>query len=87
MSAGSVSRSLSFLNIKINSVKFQDKGFTPEEARGLCEALENARFDYVELSGGTYESLAFKHKREGAKKREEGGVLLGIRRADRQASF
>jgi hypothetical protein len=36
----------------------------------VCEALENARVDYVESSGGTYESLAFKHKREGTKKRE-----------------
>jgi 2,4-dienoyl-CoA reductase-like NADH-dependent reductase (Old Yellow Enzyme family) len=40
------------LGIKINSVEFQDKG--PREGR----------FDYVELSGGTYESLAFKHERE-----------------------
>lgn len=58
------------LGIKINSVEFQDKGFSPEEAKGLCEALEKARFDYVELSGGTYESLAFRHKRESTKKRE-----------------
>lgn len=58
------------LGIKINSVEFQDKGFTPEEARGLCKVLENTRFDYVELSGGTYESLAFKHQRESTKKRE-----------------
>jgi 2,4-dienoyl-CoA reductase-like NADH-dependent reductase (Old Yellow Enzyme family) len=58
------------LGIKINSVEFQDKGFTPEEAKGLCEAFENARFDYVELSGGTYESLAFKHQWESTKKRE-----------------
>lgn len=58
------------LGIKINSVEFQDKGFSPEEAKGLCEALEKARFDYVELSGGTYESLAFEHKRESTKKRE-----------------
>ncbi len=58
------------LGIKINSVEFQDKGFTPEEANGLCEALEKARFDYVELSGGTYESSAFKHERESTRKRE-----------------
>ena len=55
--------------IKVNSVEFQDKGFTPEDARGLCQALDQAKFDYVELSGGTYESLAFGHKRE-ARKRE-----------------
>ncbi|PQE07835.1 hypothetical protein CJF32_00002971 [Rutstroemia sp. NJR-2017a WRK4] len=58
------------IGIKINSVEFQDKGFSPEEAKGLCQALEGARFDYVELSGGTYESLAFGHKRESTKKRE-----------------
>lgn len=58
------------VGIKINSVEFQEGGFSPEEAKALCQALENARFDYVELSGGTYESLAFQHKRESTKKRE-----------------
>jgi 2,4-dienoyl-CoA reductase-like NADH-dependent reductase (Old Yellow Enzyme family) len=58
------------VGIKVNSVEFQDGGFSPEDAKGLCEALEKARFDYVELSGGTYESLAFKHKRDSTKKRE-----------------
>jgi hypothetical protein len=32
--------------------------------------LEENKFDFVELSGGTYESLAFEHKRESTKKRE-----------------
>jgi 2,4-dienoyl-CoA reductase-like NADH-dependent reductase (Old Yellow Enzyme family) len=58
------------IGIKINSVEFQEKGFTTEDAKGLCQALEQARFDYIELSGGTYESLAFGHKRESTKKRE-----------------
>ena len=58
------------VGIKINSVEFQDKGFTPEEARELCAMLEANKFDFVELSGGTYESLAFGHKRESTKKRE-----------------
>ena len=44
------------LGIKLNSVEFQDKGFTPEEAKKLCAMLEENRFDFVELSGGTYES-------------------------------
>jgi 2,4-dienoyl-CoA reductase-like NADH-dependent reductase (Old Yellow Enzyme family) len=47
--------------IKINSVEFQEGGFSPEEARALCQALELDRFDYVELSGGTYESFAFEN--------------------------
>ncbi|KAK8073240.1 hypothetical protein PG994_004139 [Apiospora phragmitis] len=47
------------LGIKINSVEFQERGFTPEEAATLCEALEGAGFDYVETSGGTYEAAYF----------------------------
>ncbi|KAL8831922.1 MAG: hypothetical protein Q9170_005084 [Blastenia crenularia] len=58
------------LAIKINSAEFQDKGFTPEECKHLCASLEENKFDFVELSGGTYESLAFQHKRESTKKRE-----------------
>lgn len=58
------------LGIKINSVEFQDKGFNAEECKQLCAQLEANRFDFVELSGGTYESLAFEHKRESTKKRE-----------------
>ena len=58
------------LGIKINSVEFQDKGFNAEECKQLCGQLEANRFDFVELSGGTYESLAFNHKRESTKKRE-----------------
>ncbi|KAI4102993.1 MAG: hypothetical protein L6R37_004075 [Teloschistes peruensis] len=58
------------LAIKINSVEFQSEGFPAEECKQLCAALEAHRFDFVELSGGTYESLAFSHKRESTKKRE-----------------
>ncbi|TKX18186.1 NADH-dependent flavin oxidoreductase nadA [Elsinoe australis] len=58
------------VGIKLNSVEFQDKGFAPEEAKTLCSLLEQNKFDFVELSGGTYESLAFGHKRESTKKRE-----------------
>ena len=58
------------IGIKLNSVEFQEGGLQPEEAKTICEALEKAKFDYIELSGGTYESLAFGHKRESTKKRE-----------------
>jgi hypothetical protein len=36
----------------------------------LCRILERETFDFVELSGGTYQSLAFQHKRESTRKRE-----------------
>jgi len=58
------------VGIKLNSVEFQDKGFDTEDAKKLCQLLEENSFDFVELSGGTYESLAFEHKRESTKKRE-----------------
>ena len=59
------------VGIKLNSVEFQAGGFSAEECRDLCNALENqGQFDFVELSGGTYEQLAFVHKRESTKKRE-----------------
>lgn len=58
------------LGIKLNSVEFQDKGFGTEEASTLCKTLEENGFDFVELSGGTYEKLAFGHKRDSTKKRE-----------------
>lgn len=58
------------VGIKINSVEFQQSGFSPEEAKELVSLLETHKFDFVELSGGTYESLAFIHKRESSKKRE-----------------
>lgn len=58
------------LGIKINSVEFQKGGFDTEECKKLCASLEANKFDFVELSGGTYEELAFVHKRESTKKRE-----------------
>jgi 2,4-dienoyl-CoA reductase-like NADH-dependent reductase (Old Yellow Enzyme family) len=59
------------IGIKLNSVEFQDGGFSAEECRDLCSSLENeGQFDFVELSGGTYQSLAFSHQRESTKKRE-----------------
>ncbi|KAF7591700.1 hypothetical protein BBP40_001213 [Aspergillus hancockii] len=58
------------LGIKINSVEFQADGFTPAEAQQLCQILEQNEFDFVELSGGTYEALAFSRKRESTQTRE-----------------
>lgn len=58
------------LGIKLNSVEFQEKGLQPDEAKELCKLLEGATFDFVELSGGTYQQLAFQHQRESTRKRE-----------------
>lgn len=58
------------ISIKLNSIEFQDEGVQADEARELCALLEENRFDYVELSGGTYQQLAFEYKRESTRKRE-----------------
>ena len=58
------------ISIKLNSVEFQDEGIQPEEAKDLCAMLEENGFDFVELSGGTYQQLAFEHKRDSTRRRE-----------------
>lgn len=58
------------LGIKINSVEFQTDGFSPADAKELVQLLEAHTFDFVELSGGTYEAMGFKHERESSRKRE-----------------
>jgi len=57
------------ISIKINSAEFQSGGFQPDECRTVCQHLEELGLDFVELSGGTYEELAFK-RRESTGKRE-----------------
>jgi 2,4-dienoyl-CoA reductase-like NADH-dependent reductase (Old Yellow Enzyme family) len=59
------------LGIKVNSVEFQDGDFVTAEAREICRSLERESFDFVELSGGTYEKILMYHGwRESTKKRE-----------------
>lgn len=56
--------------VKVNSVEFQPGGTSPEDCKNLCIQLEEARVDFVDLSGGTFEGRAFEHKKESTKKRE-----------------
>lgn len=39
------------------------KGTSPDDFKFLCTRLEQARLDFLELSGGTFESRAFQHKK------------------------
>ena len=56
--------------VKINSVEFQPGGQTPDDCKNLCIKLEQAKVDFVDLSGGTFEGRAFEHKKESTKARE-----------------
>ncbi|KAF7551851.1 hypothetical protein G7Z17_g4697 [Cylindrodendrum hubeiense] len=58
------------VSAKLNSVEFQDGGVTPADANELCERLEALGFDFVELSGGTYEALGMGYEKESTQKRE-----------------
>ena len=59
------------LGMKLNSVEFQDGGFSPEEAAELCRLLQDEiELDFVELSGGTVEKMVMEHVKESTRKRE-----------------
>jgi 2,4-dienoyl-CoA reductase-like NADH-dependent reductase (Old Yellow Enzyme family) len=46
------------VGIKLNSADFQRGGFTEEESRSVVAALAKEGLDLIEVSGGSYESLA-----------------------------
>ncbi|KAF5004309.1 hypothetical protein FDECE_9194 [Fusarium decemcellulare] len=58
------------VSAKLNSVEFQDGGVTADEARELCERLEQLGVDFVELSGGTYERMALTWEKDSTRQRE-----------------
>ncbi len=45
--------------VKLNSADFQKGGFTEEESLEVVKMLDNEKIDLLEISGGTYEKLAF----------------------------
>lgn len=65
------------ISVKLNSSDFQKGGFTEEESLEVVKMLDNEKVDLLEISGGTYEKLAFfllnnegKEVKESTKKRE-----------------
>ncbi|KAK1623321.1 hypothetical protein BDP81DRAFT_465520 [Colletotrichum phormii] len=58
------------LAAKLNSVEFQDGGVTPEDAQELCASFSDLGFDFLEISGGTFEEPAMSWKKESTRKRE-----------------
>ncbi|KAF5019957.1 hypothetical protein F66182_8016 [Fusarium sp. NRRL 66182] len=58
------------IGIKANAIEYAPDGVDVEDAKELVVALEKARYDFVELSGGNYEKFAFTHDKEENRKRE-----------------
>ncbi len=63
--------------VKLNSADFQRGGFTEEESLEVVKMLDKEKIDLLEISGGTYEKLAFfilneegKELKESTKRRE-----------------
>ncbi len=63
--------------VKLNSADFQKGGFTEEESLEVVKMLDEEKIDVLEISGGTYEKLAFfllneegNEVRESTKRRE-----------------
>lgn len=52
------------LGVKLNSSDFQRGGFTEEESLEVVKMLDEEKIDLLEISGGTYENLAFFVKNE-----------------------
>ncbi|MCT8159062.1 NADH:flavin oxidoreductase/NADH oxidase family protein [Pseudoruegeria sp. SHC-113] len=65
------------IGVKLNSADFQKGGFTLEECKQVARWLEEDGIDLLEISGGTYEEMAFAEvtaeaapQRESTRKRE-----------------
>lgn len=61
------------ISVKLNSADFQRGGFEEEESLEVIQMLESEGIDLLEISGGTYEKLAFflmNEKKESTRKRE-----------------
>uniref|UniRef100_A0A7E4VDQ4 Oxidored_FMN domain-containing protein n=1 Tax=Panagrellus redivivus TaxID=6233 RepID=A0A7E4VDQ4_PANRE len=58
------------VGIKMNSKEFQAGGLECEDAIYMCKEYERVGFDFIELSGGTIEKLAFQHLTESTINRE-----------------
>lgn len=57
------------MGIKINSVKFQESGFTIEAAE-LCQLLKQHKCNFFELGGDMYDQTAWHHRSGSTKARE-----------------
>jgi len=61
------------ISVKLNSADFQRGGFSEDDSIAVIKMLENEGIDLLEISGGTYEKLAFfllNNEKDAAKLRE-----------------
>ena len=51
------------ISVKINSADFQRGGFEESDALAVIKMLEKEKIDLLEISGGTYDNIAFMQKK------------------------
>ncbi|KAG8709055.1 hypothetical protein FRC08_018558 [Ceratobasidium sp. 394] len=76
------------ISVKLNSHDFLVGGFTNEDALGFCKLLEARGVDFVEISGGTYDSMveAFTHQARTLATSCTAGVLTLILKLQREST-
>uniref|UniRef100_A0AC35TYX6 Oxidored_FMN domain-containing protein n=1 Tax=Rhabditophanes sp. KR3021 TaxID=114890 RepID=A0AC35TYX6_9BILA len=52
------------VGVKLNSVEFQNEGLETSDAVEAAKIIDKAGYDFIEISGGTYEKLAFGNKKD-----------------------
>lgn len=72
------------VGIKLNSADFMDGGFSEEDSMQVVEALAKAGIDLIEISGGTYESLAMTGDRVAASTQHREAYFLAYAEQVRQ---
>lgn len=68
------------VGIKLNSADFQRGGFAFEDARQVVEWLDGKGLDFVELSGGSYESPAMQGNPQEGSTGEREAYFIGFAR-------
>ncbi|KAI6176115.1 Oxidored-FMN domain-containing protein [Aphelenchoides bicaudatus] len=58
------------IGIKLNSAEFQKGGLEQNEIIKIAQIIDKIGYDFIELTGGTYEAPKFFHEKESTRKRE-----------------
>uniref|UniRef100_A0AC35UC34 Oxidored_FMN domain-containing protein n=1 Tax=Rhabditophanes sp. KR3021 TaxID=114890 RepID=A0AC35UC34_9BILA len=58
------------VGVKLNSVEFQNEGLQTSDAAEAAKIIDKTGYDFIELSGGTYEKYGFDKQRDSTTRRE-----------------
>lgn len=74
------------LVVKLNSSDFQKGGFSPEDSVEVAQMLEAEGIDFIEISGGTFETpTAYQHSSQTESTKAREGYFLDYAKAVKEA--